>query len=159
MKSRVDLKDPEGVLRIYKRIIVQDTFQTQVGLAYLRELQAYLYTVPQISREEIPPIPVRREVQVLDAAGTAEHLRNENQKSRKAFHWSLGINFLAAAMIVGMFFIAMSSSSPTVLNYENEVIDKYSAWEQELSEREQAVKEKERDLLDDGYSNKDIGSR
>jgi hypothetical protein len=55
-------------------------------------------------------------------------------------------------MIVGMFFIAMSSSSPTVLNYENALIDKYSAWEQDLNEREQAVKEKERTLLDDGYT-------
>jgi hypothetical protein len=144
----VDLKDPDGVLRIYKRIIVQDTFQTQVGLAYLRELQEYLHSMPQIPNEQIPAIPVRREVQVLDAAGTAEHLRKENQKSRKAFHWSLGINFLAAAMIVGMFVIAMSSSSPTVLNYENELINKYSTWEQELNEREQAVKEKERNMLD-----------
>jgi hypothetical protein len=152
MKSRVDLQYPDRVLRVYKRIIVQDMFQTQVGLAYLRELQDYLYTMPQVPNEEIPPIPVRREVQVLDAAGTAERLRKENKKSKKAFRWSLGINFLAAAMIVGMFFIAMSSSSPTVLNYENALIDKYSAWEQDLNEREQAVKEKERTLLDDGYT-------
>jgi hypothetical protein len=56
------------------------------------------------------------------------------------------------AVIIAMFAIAMSSDSPTVLNYENELTDKYSAWEEELTEREAAVKEKERALLDgDSY--------
>jgi hypothetical protein len=148
MKSRVDLQHPDRVLTIYRRMIEQDMFQTQVGYAYLRELQDYLYTMPQVRNDEIPSIPVRRDVKVLDASGTTERLRREKKKSSQAFHWSLAVNFLAVAVIVVMFVIAMSSNSPTVLNYENELVDKYSAWEQQLSEREAAVKEKERTLTD-----------
>lgn len=149
MKARVDLQYPDRVLQIYRRMIEQNMFQTQVGYAYLRELQDYLCTMPQVSNEEIPPIPVRMKVKVSDASGTTEALREENRKSRRAFRWSVMINFFAAAVILVMFAIAMSSSSPTVLNYENELQNKYAAWEQELEAREAAVSQKERMLNGD----------
>lgn len=149
MKARVDLQYPDRVLQIYQRMVAQNMFQTQVGYAYLRELQDYLYTMPQVSNDEVPPIPVHTTVKVADASGTTEALREENRKSRRAFHWSVVINCFAAAVIVIMFAIAMSSSSPTVLNYENKLQDKYAVWEQELKEREAAVSEKERMLYGD----------
>ena len=149
MKSRVDLQYPDRVLTIYQRMIAQQMFQTQVGYAYLQELQDYLYTMPHVSKDEIPPIPVRSTVKVADAAGTTAALKEESGKSKRAFHWSLIVNFFAAAVILVMFAIAMSSSSPTVLNYENEIQNKYSSWEQELKEREAAVLQKERMLYGD----------
>ena len=149
MKGRVDLQYPDRVLQIYQRMIAQNMFQTQIGYAYLRELQDYLYTMPQVPNDEIVPIPVHKTVKVTDAAGTTEALREENRKCRCAFRWSVIINFFAAAVIFVMFAIAMSSSSPTVLNYENELQNKYAAWEQELSEREAAVSQKERMLYGD----------
>ena len=149
MKSRVNLQYPDRVLTIYQRMIAQRMFQTQIGYAYLHELQDYLYTMPQIPNDEIPPIPVRSTVKVADAAGTTEALREENKKSQRAFRWSVIINFFAAAVILVMFAIAMSSSSPTVLNYENELQNKYAGWEQELKEREAAVLQKERMLYGD----------
>ena len=149
MKARVDLQYPERVLQIYQRMIRQNMFQTQVGYSYLRELQDYLYTMPQISNADVPSIPVRSTVKVSDASGTTEALRQENKKSRRAFHWSMTVNFFALAVILVMFAIAMSSSSPTVLNYENELQNKYAVWEQELEKREAAVTEKERMLYGD----------
>lgn len=149
MKARVDLQYPDRVLQIYQRMLAQKMFQTQIGYSYLRELQDYLYTMPQVSNEEIPPIPVQSTVKVSDAAGTTDVLRDENRKCRAAFRWSMIINFFAAAVIVIMFAIAMSSNSPTVLNYENELQNKYAAWEQQLSEREAAVSQKERMLYGD----------
>lgn len=144
MKARVDLQYPERVLQIYRRMIEQEMFQTEVGYAYLRELQDYLYTMPQIPNDEILPIPVHTTVKVSDASGTTESLRTEIKKSRRAFRWSAVINCVAAAVIVVMFAIAMSSSSPTVLNYENKLQNKYAVWEQQLREREAAVSQKER---------------
>ena len=149
MKARVNLQYPERVLQIYCRMVEQNMFQTQVGYAYLLELQDYLYTMPQISNDDVPPIPVRTIVRVSDASGTTEALREENRKSRGAFRWSVIVNFFAAAVILVMFAIAMSSSSPTVLNYENELQNKYASWEQELKEREAAVSQKERMLYGD----------
>ena len=49
-------------------------------------------------------------------------------------------------MIV-MFAIAATGSEPTVLNYERVLQNRYAEWEQQLSDREQVIREKERELL------------
>lgn len=149
IKAHMDSAHPDKVLQIYQRVIEQKTFQTQVGYAYLKELQDYLYTMPQVPNDAVPPIPVRANVKVMSASGTTEILRNENKKSRRSLRLSVIINFMAAAVIAVMFAIAMTSSSPTVLNYEEELINKYSSWEEELKEREAKLLEKERSL--NGY--------
>ena len=45
-----------------------------------------------------------------------------------------------------MFMITLRSDNPNVLNYERALTDKYASWEQELTERERAVREKELEL-------------
>ena len=40
----------------------------------------------------------------------------------------------------------MTGNNPNILNYQNAVLNKYASWEQELMEREQAVREKEQEL-------------
>ena len=48
--------------------------------------------------------------------------------------------------IISMFCISFLSENPNILNYERSITNKYAAWEQELTEREKAVREKEREL-------------
>ncbi len=57
------------------------------------------------------------------------------------------INVVLMLLIALMFYISMTSTNPTALNYERAVQNKYAEWERELSERESAVREKERELL------------
>ena len=45
-----------------------------------------------------------------------------------------------------MFVITLTGNNPTILNYEQKLQNKYAGWEQELTERENAVREKEREL-------------
>lgn len=149
MKARVDLQHPDRVLQIYRRMIEQKMFQTQIGYSYLRELQDYLHTMPQIPNAEVPPIPVYTDVVVSDVTGTTKELREENKKGKIAFRWSVAVNCFMAAVIIVMFAIAMSGSSPTVLNYEEKLQNKYAAWEQQLEEREADVLQKERMLYGD----------
>ena len=48
------------------------------------------------------------------------------------------------ASLIGMLVIAwLSRDNVTILNYENAIIDKYEDWEQELTERERVIREKE----------------
>ena len=62
------------------------------------------------------------------------------------FAVSMVANVIMLAIVVGMFILASTMDSPTILNYENQIINKYEAWEQELSKREQAVKDAEKAL-------------
>lgn len=53
------------------------------------------------------------------------------------------ILFLA---IVAMFAITLTSGNPTIINYENEILDKYSEWEETLDAKEQELKQREADI-------------
>lgn len=49
-------------------------------------------------------------------------------------------------IIIGMFAINATSQNPTILNYEEKVVDKYASWEEELDAREQELNEREQKL-------------
>ena len=49
-------------------------------------------------------------------------------------------------MIVALFTITyVSGHSPYITDYEDEIVNKYEAWEKQLDEREQALDQKEAD--------------
>lgn len=60
---------------------------------------------------------------------------------------SILINIGLLALVIVMFAIAATGSEPTVLNYERVLQNRYAEWEQQLSDREQVIREKERELL------------
>lgn len=137
VRSKTDMENPGMVLRVYNRLVEQRMFETPVGVGYMRELQEYLLAVPAVPKEEILPIPVEEIIQSdFEAAG----------KKRKGIGASMIVNIILAAAMAVMVFLSLSSNLPTIINYENKLLDKYSAWEQELTEREKAVKIKEREL-------------
>lgn len=49
-------------------------------------------------------------------------------------------------IIIGMFAINATSQNPTILNYEEKIVDKYASWEEELDAREQELNEREQKL-------------
>ena len=53
---------------------------------------------------------------------------------------------LLVIAIIAMLVITLSSDQPNILNYETALQNRYSTWEQELTERERAVREKEDSL-------------
>ena len=65
---------------------------------------------------------------------------------KKQIHLLMALCITMAIIIVGMFVINATSTHPTVLNYEEKLIDKYAGWEKELTEREAAVYKKEQQL-------------
>ena len=56
------------------------------------------------------------------------------------------INIVLIITLIAMFQIAKNSESPNILNYEKVITDRYASWEQNLTDREKAVREKEREL-------------
>lgn len=56
--------------------------------------------------------------------------------------YSVILNILLAMAVAAMFAIAVNGKSPNILNYEKAITNRYASWEQELTERENAVREK-----------------
>ena len=152
LEERMDYGNSEMIYAVYKKAVDNRVFKTPVGYEFLKKLQRLLKENPDFEKE-IEEIPVQG-VYSLRESTTPAALRvkvstAKPKPTKKAIglRASLFINVVLLLLIVLMFYISMTSSNPTALNYERAVQNKYSEWEKELSERENAVREKERELL------------
>ena len=143
IKTKTDMNDPEVILQVYNKMIGQKLFETAVGYSYLKDLQEYLTTIPFIKNEDILPIPVTHPR--LEAS-LKKQKREIAQKERVKLKISLCVNAILVVCVVAMFAMALTSDSPTIVDYQSKLLNRYASWEQELTEREKAVSEKEREL-------------
>ena len=106
--------------------------------------------------EEIDNIPVYGVYSMRESANqTVERIQAsrkpvKKEKPKQEFFsrkTSILINIGLLALVIVMFAIAATGSEPTVLNYERVLQNRYAEWEQQLSDREQVIREKERELL------------
>lgn len=143
LESKMDYSNPDSILRVYEKAIQDKIFKTPVGFIYLKHLQEYLLKQGQIAREDVEPIPLQQSF----AKKTKEEKQTTTKEQKTAaLSFSLILNFLLGAAIVAMFAIALNASQPNILNYEKVITDRYATWEQQLTEREQVIREKEREL-------------
>ena len=136
-------------------MIESNTFFTPIGLEYLRQLQAYLYKRTEIEDTRIPDIPVL--VSYTDIHNQYDnkkdlerdqrlHRRRRVKTFKQEYKTSLLVNLFLILMIIAMFIIVLKSDTPNMINYENAITNRYASWEQELTERESKVREKEAEL-------------
>lgn len=146
VKARTDMSKPEQVFSVYHRLLAQQMFQTPVGYAYLKELQEYLKSMPGVKKEDIRPIPVASTLRINDTMGISDTWRGRMKRVQKKLHVSVMANVILVILVIVMFAITLSSDQTTILNYERKLQDRYAQWEQELTEREQIVREEEQML-------------
>jgi hypothetical protein len=152
IRKQTSLKDPEAVLNLYNRLLDEELFQTEVGISFLRELQLRLRLSSEINSEGLRPIP---SVKAEEKEKKEEPSAPEAGVPRRAFQVSVGLNIILAVCIAGMFLItALSGNNRNILNYENEIIDKYEAWETDLETRQSELDawEAELELREQGIS-------
>lgn len=142
LEAKMDYSNPDSILRIYEKAIQDKIFKTPVGFFYLKHLQEYLLEQNEITKEDVEPIPLQQTF----GKDTVSEKSTKTDKKTSALSFSVVLNFLLGAAIVAMFAITLNASQPNILNYERVITDRYAAWEQELTEREQIVREKELEL-------------
>lgn len=146
VKARTDMSKPDLVFNVYHRLLSQKMFQTPIGYAYLKELQEYLKTMPGIHSEDIKPIPVASTLVIRDTRGITERWTRRLEKEQNKLRISIVANFAFVVSIFIMFLIASTSGQTTILNYEKKIQDRYAKWEQDLTQREKAIREEEQEL-------------
>lgn len=151
LEGRMDYKQPEKILQIYEKSIRERIFKTPVGIMYLKGLQDYLLAQPGIKPEQITPIPLYQTFggDMRMAHNPARYrVKPSRKKDNKPSPLAISVilNLLLAATIVVMFVITLTANQPNILNYEKVLTDRYASWEQNLTEREQVIREKEREL-------------
>ncbi len=152
LEKHLDYKNAEQVLSVYQKLIEERTFKTPVGVIYLKHLQDFLTNKEYIAKERITAIPVDEPCDrsapqprtQLQSVRVAAQRRKEQQEL--AHKISVILNFALIAVIIVMFWMTMQSETPNMINYRIALENKYAGWEQELTEREQVVREKELEL-------------
>lgn len=151
LEEKLDYSKPESILLIYRKAIQERVFKTPVGIQYLKKLQSYLLEREEIDQEKILPIPLYTSFEsALRENTTPARIRVKpapaKKKQSQLLPISMVLNVALVCAVLAMFFIALNSKQPNLINYETALVNKYSQWEQELTQREQVVREKEREL-------------
>lgn len=150
LEARIDYSRPDSILMVYEKTIHERIFKTPVGLQYLKKLRDYLLERPEIDSQRVPDIPLFHTFsgEIRERSNPAKNRIKpaDSEKEGSGFKISVILNVLLVLAVVAMFTITIRSDNPNVLNYERVITNKYAQWEQELTERENAVREKEREL-------------
>ena len=153
LEARIDYTRPESILHVYDKAIDEQLFKTPIGLMYLKKMQDFLLDQPQIDSERVKAIPLydtfedaRKKRRQESEAAARERVVKRKEAMVVRFQISAALNVLLILAICAMFIIMLNSNQPNILNYERAITDRYSSWEQELTAREQVIREKEREL-------------
>jgi len=166
--------DEKAVLTVYKKLLNQRMFSTEIGMSFLAQLRQNLLDSEVFTPEDIPPVysleeppkDVTPEEKTEDTNSSSDEKVSKAKKEKadkkvvakvtsdsseikrlKAINKVLLILCIALLLcVLGMFYVSTTINSPTILDYEEKLIDKYSSWEQDLTEREEAIREKEQEL-------------
>lgn len=153
--GKMNMDNPESVLAVYDKLIAGGIFVTPIGYEYLRTLQNYLYKCPDITDDRIKDIPVA--ISYTSAMNARSEERRERMEEirnsrrhvktfRKEYVISICFNIILFIAIIAMFVITLKADNPNMINYREAIINQYAEWEQDLTERENAIKEKEKEL-------------
>ncbi len=154
VSAKTDSKDPKQVYILYNKLLDKELFSTEIGLNYLKNLQQYLYISEAIPNEKIRPIPVNSEVQAKlkerkdykDAKSRIIFLERKLDKVKARNKQLKTLVIILILMVIAMFVISLTSKSPTIINYETKIQDKYSSWSEDLEKREAELKIRENQL-------------
>ena len=116
IKTKTDMNDPEVILQVYNKMIAQ--------------------------KERVRAVRARQREKKL-AKIDRKALETESSGKLKI---SLCVNAILVVCVVAMFAMTLTSDSPTIVDYQSKLLNRYASWEQELTEREKAVSEKEQEL-------------
>lgn len=151
VRGKLDMDHPEYILQLYNKMADEKLFVTAVGIAYLADLREYLETIPMINNDQIHPIYVshpkvedvikEQKQKVQEVKSAAKKEAGKNSKAEGKLKFSFALNIILVVCVILMFVITGTSKHPTILNYETEILNRYSAWEQELTQREAAIRE------------------
>ncbi len=154
LSQKTNSKDPKQVYSLYNKIIERKLFSTHVGMNYLKNLQTFLYKSDEIPNDKIQPIPINSETQGeinirRERSEFKSELRDMSVKVAKYknnFTRVMIINVVLIIIIIAMFVILNTSSNPNIINYEVNIQNKYSQWQEQLQSQEESLNARENAL-------------
>lgn len=154
IKANTNFSNPDSVLKLYNKLISQQSFKTMIGYEFLLTLRRHIIKKGILPEENVQLIPVEKVVKKeekknLGAIDYEKEMKKyqilyENLKAKKT---SSNIVIVSLVIIIGiMIGVALLSDNSVISDYENRIIDKYEDWRHQLEEKEKELEEREKNL-------------
>jgi len=151
LENHADMTNVSMAKSVYEKALEERYFQTPIGLEYLRDLQKVMESAG-VPEDEIKPIPLYTtfsRINLNEKETVKTRVTKQQQKElslKQKYRNAVLIAVIFGILCFAMFFIVMNGSTPNVLNYKRAITNEYAAWNQELTEREEAVRQREIEL-------------
>ena len=155
LRAKTDFQNLNQVLKLYDRILDRDMMETIIGIEFLREIRTKLVESGMFKDEQIRPVPElpetrKRKRRIEERKKSRERTLLEQVKRQNVILRILC--FFLAFLVVAMFVITLTGKrSPLALRYEEQILNKYASWAEDLSDKEEALRAYIRKLEDMGY--------
>lgn len=147
IRQRMPLSDKDAVYDLYTKLIERDMFKTIVGYSFLHELRFRLLTEFHYDENELPTVQLPKRMEYDKVSEFNRGVLETKLKRMVLIKNRMTVVIVAlAVMVVAMFAIAAVNPNSKYLNMENKILNKYAAWQEELEQKEAALKEKEEEL-------------
>ena len=151
IESKIANRRSDTILSVYQGAIDRKMFRTPVGYAYMHDLQKKMASMG-VRTDSIPGIPLFQvynsnlDDELKPRRGIGVPKRKKKSAILRMNRNLIIANIILAVIIIALFVINIKGSTPTVLNYKNALENEYASWEQDLKQREDKIREKEREL-------------
>lgn len=149
--KKIENRNVDTILSVYQGALERKMFRTPVGYAYMHDLQKRMLSMG-MEADKIPGIPIyqvynNKYEQDDRPERTMQVPKKKRRDELKARNSRLVlVNIILLILVIAMFVISLNAKSPNILNYRSNIQNEYAEWDQELTAREKAVREKEREL-------------
>ena len=147
LESKINYDDIQTTLRIYNKAIKDKIFKTPAGFEFLKKMR-YEMIKRGLPEENIGGIPLYKVFSKEEENKPVRifQVKENNDGTKEMLRFSLWANIALILIVIGMFVITIMGENVNILNYRYKIENEYSIWQQELEEREAAVKAKEAEL-------------
>ena len=149
LDDNMNYSNVSKVNQLYNRALDTKMFNTPVGWEYLNRLKRILIE-NGYTEETIRPVPLynvfAREEEPKRMIDRIKPLPKKKDQYRRKYVLAIMIAGILAILVIVMFVIALKAETPNMINYRNAIVNDYAEWEQNIKEREDRVRIKEREL-------------
>ncbi len=150
IRAKTNLSDTETAWKMYCGLVDKKTFITPVGTDFLVQLRSELLRLGK-SAEDVPGVPVTLpRKKGKRAESFSQEMESKSRMMADYYQDKLRNSRIITAFLVVvigiMFLITLFGPNSPFVDAEVKLQDKYAAWEQDIRERENAVREREREL-------------
>jgi len=156
LRSKTDFGNMNNLRKLYDRILDRNMMETVIGIEFLKEIRETLLSSGMFKEEQLRPIPLLPEVKKLKKRVESQKRSRERTLLERCERQNTILKtvcFFLIVLVIAMFAIVLlGKRSPLAIRYEEQIVNKYASWAQEIREKEEYLRAYVRELEQQGIT-------